>query len=202
MKIKLIQSLVMLTIGMLFVGCATQSISHQQYQWLDRVDFNEQEYEPYDKTGDNEIVVQGLSRTQGGNIKLSAGNLVFLSPATSYSDQYVEVIIKAAKGNYVGLKDKADKRVNNYIRSGTCDGNGSYIFHGLPDGNYYVYTQVDWSVDGLTQGGWVYNKFSTEDPAFPPNTLVITKRGRGSFWYDLLYEAGIKENIPFFKVDK
>ncbi len=143
----------MLTIGMLFVGCATQPIQtltrQPQYQWLDRVDFNEQEYEPYAKTGDNGIEVQGLSRTAGGNIKLSAGNLVFLSPATSYSDQYVEVIIKAAKGDYVGLKDKADKRVNNYIRSGTCDKNGSYIFHDLPDGNYYVYTQVNWSVDGL-----------------------------------------------------
>jgi len=192
--------ILLLTVSIFLSGCASTYTPYQpkkNYSWEDRVDFNEDEYAAYGKAGTNSIRIQAFSKTVGGNIQFAAGETVYLVPATSYSDQSVDIIIKESKGADVGLRDKADKRVNSYVRTGICDANGRYTFNNVPDGSYYVYTPVFWGEFNLS-GGWVYNKFSTKNSDLS-NTIVVTKSGRSAASYSQLQKAGIEARIPYYK---
>ena len=193
---------ILTVISICFVtSCATPTPTPAKYTWVPRVKFDEKEYEPYAKAGKNKVKAQGLLRTQGGDVKFSAGNQVILSPVTSYSTQFVETMVKGTRGDKTGLREKPDERIKKYYQSGTCDGTGTYVFENVPDGEYYIYTHVDWSTGesfAQSQGGWVYKKITVKEP-FTENTIVINTVGRDALSYLLLRQAGQKEKIPLFR---
>lgn len=95
------------------------------------VPFIESDYAEYRGWGSGAIV----GRT-------AAGVPINCNPATSYTSEFVE---RSTKG--VRLSP-ADPRVWTYHRQTIADANGNFEFHGLPRGEYYVYTGIGWGLRG------------------------------------------------------
>jgi len=124
--------------------------------------FNPAEYEPYLKKGSAIITGQAFMKTRGGDVKYGAGNLVYLSPRTTYSDEFYQRVILQG-----GNLQKADDRVMLYIRTTQADGSGSFEFKDVPAGEYYAYCPIVWEVPSqygmINTGGWAYSRIRIAD---------------------------------------
>jgi hypothetical protein len=147
-------------------GCASTTASYQ-YAYEPRVEWPEQEYAAVSvRRGKNLVSGQAFLKTRGGDVKTAAGNLVLLNPATSYSTQFVDVIIKKLHGiGTVLTPETPDIRLDKFLKQTTADGDGRFEFHDVADGEYYLYTTVVWEAVGQRQGGWVYKKITVSSQA-------------------------------------
>ena len=99
------------------------------------------EYARYAGTGSARIAGQAFAKTVGGDVKYAAGNTVRLYPVTSMTTEWYETAIKGGKPMKAG-----DERMMQHSRSTVADGSGNFEFTGLPAGDYYVVTGVEWGV--------------------------------------------------------
>lgn len=137
---------------LLSAGCARQAI----YQRT--AEFREDEYAPFGKPGTARISGQAFLKTRGGDVKLGAGNQVFLNPKTSYSQEWFEQHVLAGKQ----LSDP-DERARKYQRIMTADAQGGFSFDGLPAGEYFVACPIFWSTGSSTTGGWAFSRTTVTD---------------------------------------
>lgn len=103
--------------------------------------------------GEGKTTVEGQAflRTMVGEIRTCAGAEVFLIPVTSYSSERMHNIY----GNTTGgrnllldrrVADEPDPRYWSAKRTTVCDAEGDFAFENVPDGQYFVATQVTWRV--------------------------------------------------------
>lgn len=103
--------------------------------------FDYSEHEPYAKRGENGISGRAFLTRQGESVATCAGNRVLLLPATSYFREIFWHMIVAGseptppRTPYPSLKSM--------IRRTECDGQGNFSFSEIPDGTWFILTQVN-----------------------------------------------------------
>jgi hypothetical protein len=107
-----------------------------------QTEFDYSEHEPYAQPGGNGISGRAYLKPQGNDGQVTcAGNRVLLLPATPYFREMFWHMIVA------GSEPEAPKRpypsLKNMIRRTECDAQGNFSFSGVPDGNWFVLTQVN-----------------------------------------------------------
>lgn len=120
-------------------GCAP---SAPQPGYVIRTPFDESHFAWASARGGGTVLGQAFMRTRGGEVKLAAGNPVYLLPANDYTR---EMQWAAATGTYAGWANR-DPRMDAYRREVTADAQGRFAFRGLPAGAYIVSTWVFWQL--------------------------------------------------------
>ena len=143
-------SAVVLALPLAYAGCSASKEPERKFgpsfvQMQTRFDYSE--HEPYAKSGKNELSGQAFITRQGDGIVTCAGNRVLLMPATSYfREMFWHMIVARSEPNppetpYPSLK--------NMIRRTECDAQGHFSFSEVPDGTWFVLTQVNAKPGGL-----------------------------------------------------
>ena len=68
-----------------------------------------------------------------------------LLPVNAYTDEVIQK--KYIEGRNLA---QGDPRYDQYLRTTQADGMGHFTFHGVPPGNYYIVSGVEWS-------HWIWN---------------------------------------------
>ena len=135
----------MLTLGLaaaILAGCA-----HMRQPVQMTTTFNVDEHRPYYQAGTNTIKGQGFLRQKGRGVVTCAGNDVYLMPATPFFRELV---------NHVRAGEKPEPTDSTYklvLKKSQCNAQGNFEFGGVANGNWFVVTEVKWSVGYSQQGG-------------------------------------------------
>lgn len=104
--------------------------------------------------GSGTITGQAFLRRNDGIVVYAAGSEVNLIPKTTYSDERIAAIYGSGKLSMFGRTFKNDDpEYYKYSRRTVANGEGRFTFTDVPDGDYYVTTQVIWQVQYSQQGG-------------------------------------------------
>lgn len=126
-------------------GCAQQA--PQAYF----APFAPEQYLNLPTLGTGTVTGQVFLRTRGGDVKVGAGNTVYLLQETEYSKQFY--LAYAQSQRYPGI----DPRALSAAIQTQANATGEFTFNNVPPGFYYVISQVTWGAPtryGLsTQGG-------------------------------------------------
>lgn len=121
--------------------------------------FDPAEHAPFAGSGSGTIEGQAFLKTKGGEVKLGAGNLVSVVPATSYWREWRDRTV--VRG--VELRG-GDERANEFLREAQADGEGRFRFDNLPAGNYIVTCDIRWHYSEYGQtGGVAYAEVTVRD---------------------------------------
>ena len=132
---------VVVVLGLAYAGCAVPVPMQTKFDYS--------ELKPYLEPGENSIRGQGFLRQQGGGIVTCAGYVVILVPATSFFRELVTLRLAGKSPRYT---DKIDPAFFNHRRT-QCDAQGNFSFSNLPNGTWFVMTEVSWVVANARQGG-------------------------------------------------
>ena len=136
------------TAVLVLAGCAAPA------PYVMKTEFNTNDLASYTYKGSASISGQAFLKTRGGDVRYGAGNDVFITPATAYTQEIVKFITE--RGRDVTIYQAAptgnDKVLAGYIRKATADGQGNFSFSGLTPGNYYIECGVFWDT-GAKYGG-------------------------------------------------
>ena len=139
------RAVVVLGCSSAYIGCvATQQSVEMQTK------FDYSEHRPYLEPGENSIKGQGFLRQSGGRVVTCAGSEVIMMPATSF---FREVTTHLRAGNNPQIAGKVDPAFKPMIKQSQCDAQGNFFFTKIPNGAWFVFTQVKWTVGNTRQGG-------------------------------------------------
>ena len=128
---------------------------------IQRPAFPEAEYQALRTTGTATVTGQVFLKTRGGDVKVGAGNPVYLNPVTSYST-FAWTHHKEVQG-----MTEPDPRIHKYMRTTTADGSGRFSFKDVPAGRYYVTGLVSWEAPQagrlVRQGGTIWKEITIKD---------------------------------------
>lgn len=112
-----------------------------------QTEFDYAEHEPYAKAGKNGIRGRAFVTRSGDVVVTCAGNRVLLLPATSYfREMFWHMIVAGSEPNPPAKPHPGLKRM---IRRAECDAQGRFSFSDVPDGTWFVLTQVSAEGGGL-----------------------------------------------------
>jgi hypothetical protein len=111
--------------------------------------FDEAEYAALPTSGTGIIRGQVFAKTVGGDIKKGAGENVVIFPATKYGTQRYQEQVLGGKL----AASTPDSRYNKNVFVKTSDGDGKFEFNEIPPGQYYIFSQVTWSIFEPNQFG-------------------------------------------------
>ncbi|MDH0117216.1 hypothetical protein N7379_22275 [Rhizobium pusense] len=132
-----------LTIAILsLVGCV-QSVTV-------KTPFNPAEHEFAAKPGKATVSAQAFMRRNDGMVVYAAGSNAMLLPASSYVRELYDTSQKVYGSPTVS---NLDIRLKDYTKIAQANGEGRFSFHGVPDGEYLVVTNVNWRAGDSAQGG-------------------------------------------------
>lgn len=170
MKAKLI-----ILSGLLLAGCQTPT--SPTFSTVPRLPWPEAEYARLEKAGRNEVSGQAFLKTRGGDVKTCAGEKVTLSPVTTHSTQFFDIVVMGRHERFQELGGTADPRIFEYLKQTTADASGRFRLYDVPPGEYYLYTVVTWEAPTGTglqrQGGWVGMRVTVKDGE--RNEFVLTR---------------------------
>jgi len=112
--------------------------------------FDPKEHDPYLKSGNNTVTGRAYMHTLRGEVVTCAGREVMMLPATSFFREAIEI---GRTGKLPKMNEKIPVEYRSIMRPGKCDSQGNFVIRSLPDGNWFVLTQIKWTERGLTQGG-------------------------------------------------
>jgi len=135
---------VVLGLPFVYAGCSAWHSAPLFVKMQTKFDYSE--HEPYAKPGENGMTGQGFLRQPGVGTVTCAGSRVLLLPATSYFREMVDHLIAGSEPDppetpYPSLKSM--------FRSTQCDAQGGFSFAEIPDGAWFVATQVNARHGGL-----------------------------------------------------
>jgi len=122
--------------------------------------FDYSEHQPYLQPGENGIRGQGFLRQQGGGVVTCAGSEVYLFPATSF---FREMMMHLRAGKAPQIEGYIDPTFKPVIKQSQCDAQGNFSFAKLPNGNWFIVTQVAWTVASQSQGGTLMREVAVSD---------------------------------------
>jgi hypothetical protein len=112
--------------------------------------FDYSEHEPYAKPGENGLTGQAFLRQQGDSVVTCAGSRVLLLPATAYfREAFWHLIVARSEPDPPGTPYPSLKSM---IRKTECDAQGQFSFSEIPDGRWFILTQVNASQGGVLIG--------------------------------------------------
>ena len=103
--------------------------------------FDYLEHERYAKRGANGINGKAVLTQKGGGVVTCAGSRVLLMPATSYFREMFWHMIVAGSEPTPPRETHPD--LKNMIRRAQCDAQGGFSFSEIPDGTWFLLTQVN-----------------------------------------------------------
>jgi hypothetical protein len=101
---------------------------------------------------------QGFLRQQGGGVVTCAGSTVLLMPATSFFREFINHYRSGRNPELGGVG--VDPGLRAMIKQSQCDAQGNFAFSSLPDGRWFVVTEVKWTVRYAQQGGALMQELS------------------------------------------
>ena len=135
------------------------------------VPFSDADFDGFSGRGTATLEGSALGRTNGGEAKTCAGNIVYLAPANPYDDQVVgKLALLSAADTFAGPAMK-------YWRQTACDAEGKFVFRNVPAQHWYVLTSIEYQVLGPTigttesQGGLLMRKLALSPG---DNDVVLT----------------------------
>ena len=126
--------------------------------------FDYSEHEPYAKPGENGINGQAFLKQQGDSVVTCAGSRVLLLPATSY---FREMFWHIIAGSEPAPLEKPYPSLKNMIRRTQCDAQGNFSFAEIPDGTWFILTQVN-----ATDGGVLITEVTLSNRRTTPVLLT------------------------------
>lgn len=156
---------------MMVSGCATGGPASTRGPQSVGVAFEPEAVQWASAKGSNKILGNALLRTRGGEVRTCAGYKVYLSPAVAYSAARMRLIYGSDQQGYrpAQRNPNLEARPAAYealIRQTVCDAQGNFQFEELPDGEYFVTTDVIWEVPGRyvtsAQGGGLMLKVAVK----------------------------------------
>jgi hypothetical protein len=145
-----------------FVALAQSADSSDIYRGF-LLSLANEDLRPYKQLGTSKIVGQAFLKTQGGDVKLAAGNPVVLVPALQW---LVRIAESADLSQSADWPEDLRNTFLSVARSGDADAGGNFEFGDLPGGDYLLATKITWSVPGQygleTTGGLVTRIVSVE----------------------------------------
>lgn len=129
-------------------GCAAPA------PYVMKTKFDTADLASYTYKGNATISGQAFLKTRGGDVRYGAGNAVFITPATAYTQEIVRWIVANDKEItiYAAAPSGNDKILATYIRKTTADGQGNFSFSGLTPGNYYIECGIFWETGARYSG--------------------------------------------------
>lgn len=120
--------------------------------------FDVEQFRGYDAHGTGTLSAEAFLRTRGGAVISAAGQPFIVVPATDYTREWFDRQILHGE-RLVGY----DQRMERFARRGIVGIDGRFSVSGLPDGRYYVATQVAWearpgSIEGSALGQLAFVK--------------------------------------------
>lgn len=143
----------------------------------DLPDFPEHEYAATQQVGEGVINGDLYLTSASGAIQKGTNTKVILEPATSYMKAYYAKFgnLDAAKRDPDVQPPVLDPRRATYVREAITDQNGRFDFDHIPNGTYYISSELTWSAqsDGktITEGGTV-TKLVTVSGSQPQKVLL------------------------------
>ena len=134
---------VLLGLALVYAGCSARKPARESAPPFVKMQtkFDYSEHEPYAKPGENGISGQAFVRQQEDSVVTCAGSRVLLVPATSYfREMFWHMIIAGSEPEppetpYPSLKSM--------IRRTQCDAQGNFSFSEIPDGTWFILTEVN-----------------------------------------------------------
>lgn len=109
--------------------------------------FDYSEHEPYAQAGKNELSGQVIVKRPGGGVVTCAGSRVLLMPATAYfREMFWHMIVRRSEPK---PPENPNPGLKNMIRRAECNAQGQFSFSEVPDGIWFVLTQVKGKPGGL-----------------------------------------------------
>ena len=131
---------VVLGLPLSFAGCSAERKSGPRFVKM-QTRFDYSEHEPYSKPGENGISGQAFLTQEGNTVVTCAGSRVLLLPATSYFREMFWHMIVA--GSEPDPPENPYPSLKTMIRRTQCDAQGNFSFSEIPDGTWFVLTQVN-----------------------------------------------------------
>lgn len=109
---------------------------------------------------------QAFLRQRGGGVVTCAGAGVVLVPAGGYATEYFTKAFGRRAGGLAGPLTGAPSSVPpdfvTYALKGQCDAGGNFAFSRVPAGEYYLISQVTWTVGNniIPEGGVIGRRIS------------------------------------------
>lgn len=111
------------------------------------------------KKGNNTISGNAFMRQGGGGVVTCAGSDVTLLPITAYSKERIDTLYgdenfsSAYNLQYIRFVPEAPKEFREYSKKTVCNSSGDFEFKNVPNGKYYIQTNVVWNAGYSLQGG-------------------------------------------------
>ena len=126
--------------------------------------FDPSEVEWFSSRGANSVYGSALIRQRGGGVVTCAGRSVSLTPASTYADERMLAIYGSHLKGYsqfgaAVINEPPEQAYLDIAHKTTCDAQGFFSFKNLPDGEYYVITDIFWELAKYApQGGALMHK--------------------------------------------
>lgn len=109
--------------------------------------------------GPNQITGSALIRQGGGGVVTCAGGVVYLMPVTPYAKEWARYVYGSDLEGYhrtggAGVEfTNLNLQFAGSVRMTNCNAQGFFAFNDVADGDFYVFTKINWRVGGDIQGG-------------------------------------------------
>lgn len=123
---------------------------------------------PMLEPGLNSVSGSALIRQVGGGVVTCAGNPVYLMPVSDYAREWAKRIYKSESGGYFMTKGRGivfanlDRSFTKAVKETRCNAQGFFTFSEVADGNFLLFTKINWFVDGAAQGGSIMKAISVQ----------------------------------------
>jgi len=116
---------------------------------------------PYTTKGSAKVTGQAFLKTRGGDIKVGAGNDVYLVPATLWALGVFDLVEQGY--SFSQLPNEQRIQLTRAVRSTQADAGGNFEFTDLPAGEYQLETKITWAAGKNTTGGRVMRKITLSE---------------------------------------
>jgi hypothetical protein len=142
-------ALTLLLVLVMAEGCARMFPRPRPGQvYVMRSTVDEAELAPYLGRGSGTIEGQAVVGRGNGETETCRGTGVLAVPAIDYVREGYE----AARDGYV-VENPPNPLLRDVVRKADCDRDGYFTFDGLPDGEWFVSTEITWRDEGDRRGG-------------------------------------------------
>ena len=158
---------IVLGLPLAYAGCSALQPARQFGPPFVRMQtrFDYSEHEPYAKPGENGLSGQAFLTRQGDSVVTCAGSRVLLLPATSYfREMFWHMIVARSEPE---PPENPSPSLKGMIRRTECDAQGNFSFSEIPDGKWFVLTQVK-----ARDGGVLITELTLSNGATPQVLLT------------------------------
>jgi len=108
-------------------------------------------YDAYRGEGTATITGQAFAKTRGGDVKVAAGEIVYLIPGTAYESEQAKFehdFASAIEAGFVSITPAFASEALEFRREARADAEGRFRFDRIPAGKWLVECEIFWEVPG------------------------------------------------------